>query len=480
AYIDEGSLVVRIDRVEKRIQAYLAARGKFRSQLSWILYCFDFSSPDFNKKFVPYDDVVARFKTAAGFNGAPLPLQVNDMVLKGIDDVEREDLSKLPAHIQDLIAKWLSLFFHEEINADYSKESYMKRAERYFEFIYANLPGSSFAKSAKPKVDAIGKEEKDYLRARRKVKGVRWFAALFCLLPLLLVIIVGVYILITQGASELGSLMHTIGTWAGLIIGVIAGGAAFVESENLIVGGIVGAICFAVVKFCLVFITPAVPWIILGFFFIQLLLNAHAVFTSGFGSVARQYSDLTMSEGVLRAEMGKAFNCRSKLLPANLPEDYPEVIYRRDAKTLNGTFGSFVKKIIWLFIVAMGACAFCIWIYRMDPDKIDHHSVSLGVELLEGSFSGNWKGTPLDVEFSKKDEVMSANMVIKYRSGTTTQTMKSNGDDLLSFPIVMAKVDNEAITLKIDTAYIEAGTTVATGIYLNSKGNSQPVNITKK
>lgn len=464
------------------IKAYLTAHGKFDKQISWIDYCFDIDSADNKKKYVAYDKDIARFKAAAGLKGEVLPLKINGVTFKTLYEVQNTSFAGWHTHAQDLVAKWITLFFQEKPNANYKRESYFKLTSDYFEFIYKYLPGSTYAKNAKPKVDAIKKAERYYKLARKKVTAVKWFASIFCLLPLLLVIIAGVYLLATQGASEIGTVMNTIGTWTGVIVGIIAGLAALGETGNIIVGGIAGLICFAVVKFCLVFIAPAVPWIILGFFFIQLLLNVHAVFSSNFTSVANQYSNLPLGEGVLRAEMGKAFNCRSKLLPFNLVDDYPEVIYRQDAKTLNSTFGSYVKKVLWLFVVAFGACAFCVWIHRMDPapEMKSQHEKAEGVRLLDGGFSGNVKGTPLDVEFAAKDEVMSAEMVIKYRSGTTTQTMKSVEGASASFPIVMAKEGNDAITLTIDTAYMEAGETIATGTYLNSKGNRQPVNIKKK
>ncbi|MDE6341277.1 MAG: protein kinase, partial [Muribaculaceae bacterium] len=462
------------------IKAYLAARGKYDRQLSWINYCFDIDSADNKKKYLKYDEQIARFKAAAGLAGEVLPLKINGVTFKTLNDVQNTSFDRWSEMAQNIVAKWVSLFFQENPKADYKKTSYFKLAGDFFEFIYVFLPGSKYANNARPKIDAIYKAGREYDRAYRKVKIVRWCATIFCLLPLLLVIMAGVYLLITQGASEIGAVMNTIGTWTGIIVGVIVALAAIGETENLIIGGIAGLICFAVVKFCLVFIAPAVPWIILAFFLIQLVLNARAVFTNNLYTVAPQYSDLSIEEGVLRAEMSEAFGCRDKLLPSNLTTDYPEVIYRQDTKTLNSAFGGFVKKMLWLFVVTIGACAFCFWIYRMDPEKIGHKDAVAGVELLDGSFSGNVKGTPLDVAFSTKDEVMSADMVIKYRSGNTVQTMKSAEGAALAFPVVMAKEGDAAITLTIDTVYMEAGSAVATGTYLNSKGNRQPVNIKKK
>ncbi len=462
------------------ILAYLTAREKYDRQASWIRYCFDINSEDNKKKYLEYDKHIAGFKAAAGLVDKVLPLKINGVIFKSLSDVENASFNGTPEAAQNIIAKWVSLFFQENPKADYKKESYFKLAGNFFEFIYVNIPGSEYANNARPKIDAIYKAGREYDRAYRKVQIVRWLSAIFCLLPLLLVIIAGVYLLITQGASEKGAVMNTIDTWTATIGGIIAALAAIGETENHIIGGIAGVICFAVVKFCLVFIAPAVPWIILAFFLIQFLLNAHAVFTNNLYSVAPQYSDLPMDEAVLRAEMGEAFGCRAKLLPSNLDSDFPEVVYRQDAQTLNKAFGGFVKKMIWLFVVTLGACAFCVWIYRMDPEKIGHKDAVAGVELLDGNFSGDVKGTPLDVAFSTTDEVMSADMIIKYRSGNTVQTMKTAEGAALAFPVVMAKEGDAAITLTIDTAYNEAGATVAKGSYLNSKGNRQPVNIKKK
>lgn len=467
------------DNIEP-IKAYFLAHEKYEKLAGWLDCCFDLDSEDNDKKYVEYDNHTAMFKAAAGLNGDILPLRINETTFYTLSDVQNADFSGWHIAMINIVAKWVTLFFQENPKADYKKKSYFNLAADYYKFISKYLPGSTYAKNAKDKVLAINIAKYDFYSARKKVKGLRWFASIFCLLPLLLMIIAGVYILATQGASEIGTIMKAIGTWTGIIVGVIAALAVTGETENLIAGGIVGLICFVVIKCALIFIAPAVPWIILGFFFIQLLLNAHAVFSSNFYSVAYKYADLPLEEGILRAEMGKAFGCRSKLLPSKLPEDYPEIIYKQDKDTLQYTFKDLLKKTLWLFVLTIGACAFCVWIYGMDPEKIGHDKHTEGVQLLDGSFSGNVKGTPLDVEFSTKKDVMSADMKIKYRSGNTIQTMKSAEGAALAFPVVMAKEGDAAITLTIDTAFMEAGTTVATGSYLNSKGNRQPVNIKKK
>ncbi len=102
-----------------------------------------------------------------------------------------------------------------------------------------------------------------------------------------------------------------------------------------------------------------------------------------------------------------------------------------------------------------------------------------GPELLSGQFTGDISGTPCTITFDLEDDAtVVADMKIDYRSGTTTQTMVA--EQSASLPYTFYKNDNNEIYLRIDNAAREGSTTVATGIYCNSKKNIKQVKIRKR
>lgn len=474
----QGSLVVSTVDMEEDMISYLAARGKYSSQLSWIQYCNDFSSDDFQKKCAPYDKDVALFKTAAGLNGAPVPLEVDGKILNGPEDVEQADLSGLPGHIQDMIAKWLTLFYQEELNADYGKESYTSRAGRYFEMIYTNLPGSSYAKRAKPTVEALDNAERKWRKARLKHRIVLTLVIILGLLPLLAVVCGGAYFLATTDSSTFVPTMIKIGTWTGIIAGVLLTLAYWIHSDSFVFSCILGIICFVLIKAGMTYISAWIPWIVWAVFAYALVaLTIHNLFWFEYKFVD-ETTDIPINEAKLRAEMGAAFGTRSKLLPDGIPDAYPEDVFIDNKECMDFFRHDGLKYLGIIWVVIALAFGFFYWMHGLAGGEIKVFGAKEGIGLLDGSFSGDVKGTPLDVEFSSSSKGLEAEMKIHYRSGLTQQTMTA--DEASGFPVVMTKTDSPAITLTIDTAYMDNGTTLAKGSYLNSKGNRQKVNIKKK
>ncbi|MDE6335611.1 MAG: protein kinase [Muribaculaceae bacterium] len=473
------------------LRRYFLARGIYSKQISWIEYCMDITSEDNMKKGGPYNAKIGTMKGASGLAGEVLPLEIGGMTLKNPQDVTSasQAIARLDTDKQTLIADWLTLFFQEELNADYKKESYFKRLSRYYDFLARYVPGSEYVKKAKPKSDAIRAAKAEFEAAKKKCKVVTWLAILLGIIPLTLAIGAGVYTVLKFGAADIGDVMETVGWWVGLAVGILVGFALMGETENLIIGGIGGFITFALIKAGVVFITPAVPWIILGFFFVMLIMFARGIWNNQPFSSIYTRSELPLDEGIERTIMGEAFDSRKKLLPDNLLSqgnsawpgtEYPIGVIKRNVTYAKNDFSELVKKTIWLVLLAVGASAFCIWTYRMtvNTDFALLRAKPAGIELLDGHFSGDVKGTPLTIDFSTSGSKMKADMDIKYRSGATVQTMETK--NVKAFPVVLQKTDNDKITLTIDTAYVESEATIIKGSYLNSKGNRQPVNVKKE
>ncbi len=459
-----------------RLRAYLASKGKYSGHINWIEYCLDINSKDNRMKYAPYTRRVAQFKTASGLAGKVLPVTVGGMEFRSPDDVVNGDVSRLTTAQQDLLADWLTLFFQEELNADYKKRSFFSRTSDYSYFI-DNLPASTYAQNSMNSGVEMTAAVEYNEHVWRKVKLWRWLAAIFCFLPLFGVCVAGTYMTVTMGAIDLSESLSQVGHWIGIGIGIISFLCVVGSGYSLLLGGITGVLVWVLSKLAFTFIGSVAPWVVIGIMVLTLIFMGKRIFFGQPRAWIDEYTTLDWDEVIDRYVLANTFDCRDKVFPAGLPEDYPVCVV--DESSARGLYElpEVRKSALIMLCVTLVGVALC-WFTARGIKNSELMAVS-GPELLSGQFTGDISGTPCTITFDLEDDAtVVADMKIDYRSGTTTQTMVA--EQSASLPYTFYKNDNNEIYLRIDNAAREGSTTVATGIYCNSKKNIKQVKIRKR
>lgn len=175
--------------------------------------------------------------------------------------------------------------------------------------------------------------------------------------------------------------------------------------------------------------------------------------------------------------MGIRFNCLNKVFPLNVPDDYPVCVIDECSERAYAELPGVRKSALLMLAMALIGGALC-W-FTAKGINAPVKEATTGIELLQGNFKGDIEGTPATIDFKAlKDGELEAVMSIDYRSGNTHQTMA--GKAAVTFPVILPKTDNSSIYLQIDTAYTQDDTTIARGVYCNSKKKLRKVNIQKK
>lgn len=458
-----------------RLHAYLASKGVYDKHISWISYCLDLNSADNRKKFVPYTLRMAQMKAAVGLLGSVPPITVGGTTFSKPSDVEETDFSSFSSGQQDIIADWLALFYQENPKADYKKNSYLQLTSDYGEMI-ENLPECTYSIQAEDGVNEVNISLQVNKDTWHKVKVWRWIAAIFGFIPLLAMIVIGVYLTVDMGALDFSESLMKVGYWVGLGIGGIVFLCMLGEDYGFILAGGAGLICFALIKLAFAFLGMIVPWLVLGLMLITLIFLGKKVFFGKKNQLDDQYTDLDWSEAVDRYFVGIRFDCLDKVFPENVPDDYPVCVIDESSERALAELPEVRKSALYMLGMALlGAvlCWFTVHGLSTSEEKSFH-----SVELLTGKFKGDIEGTPATINFLRlSDGQLKAEMDIRYQSGATVQDMQ--GEATQSFPIILPKTDNSAIYLQIDTAYTTDKATVATGVYCNSKKNLRKVYLKK-
>ncbi len=458
-----------------RLRAYLASKGIYDKQISWVAYCLDIKSKDNRMKFVPYTMRVAQMKAATGLIGSVPPITVGGITFSKPKDLEGADLSALDSAQQNTLADWLSLFYQENPTADYKKKSYLQLTTEYGELL-DNLSECSYSQQA---VDGMAEAQVTFQvnkESWRKVKVWRWIAGIFGFLPLLLMICAGVYMTVEMGALDFSDSLMKVGYWVGLGVGGIVFLCMLGEDYGFIFAGGAGLICFGLIKLAFAFLGTIVPWLVIGLMLLALILLGKKVFFGEKNYIDDQYTDLEWDEAVERYFTAIRFDCQDKVFPDNVPADYPLCVLDESSERALAELPEVRKSAIYMLGMALLGAALC-WFTIKGVNKPED-APSSGIELLTGRYSGDIEGTPAVISFRKlAGDRMEADMSINYRSGATEQKME--GDLPGAFPIVLKKSDNASIYLQIDTVYARDKATVARGVYCNSKKNLRKVSIHK-
>ncbi|WP_304382090.1 hypothetical protein [uncultured Duncaniella sp.] len=249
------------------------------------------------------------------------------------------------------------------------------------------------------------------------------------------------------------------------------------EDYGFIFAGIAAVICFALIRLAFTFLGFIVPWLVIGLMLVALIFLGKKVFWGEKQYFDDQYSDLDWDEVVERYFVGIRFNCLDKVFPLNVPDNYPVCVIDECSERAYAELPGVRKSALLMLAMALIGGALC-W-FTAKGINAPVKEATTGIELLQGNFQGDIEGTPATIDFKTlKDGELEAVMSIDYRSGNTRQTMA--GKAAVSFPVMLPKTDNSSIYLQIDTAYTQDATTIARGIYCNSKKKLRKVNIQKK
>ena len=461
---------------KSRLYAYLSAKEQYDSQIKWIKYCLELNSQDNKKKFAPYTLRVARFKAATGLLGKVPPITLEGHTFEKPKDIEQTDMSAISPDSQDILADWLALFYQEDPNADYKKKSYLKRTSEYSDAL-DSLPECSYCQQSEDSAADIAVAMQVNEQSWRKVKIWRWIAGIFGFLPLLIMCAAGIYLTVTMGALDFSDSLEAVGYWVGIGVGGLIFLGMLGEDYGFIFAGIAAVICFALIRLAFTFLGFIVPWLVIGLMLVALIFLGKKVFWGEKQYFDDQYSDLDWDEVVERYFVGIRFDCLDKVFPLNVPDDYPVCVIDECSERAYAELPGVRKSALLMLAMALIGGALC-W-FTAKGINAPVKEVTTGIELLQGNFRGDIEGTPATIDFKAlKDGELEAVMSIDYRSGNTRQTMA--GKAAVSFPVILPKTDDNSIYLQIDTAYTQDATTIARGIYCNSKKKLRKVNIQKK
>lgn len=458
-----------------RLYAYLQSKGIYDKQISWIEYCLELHSRDNAMKFVPYTLRVAALKSAAGLLGSVPPLTVGGHTFRKPADVEKIDSSSFDTDEQDIIADWLSLFYQEAPGADYKKKSYLQRTADYtYELDY--LPDCTYSTQARVDGNDLSISMELNNSVWRKIKIWRWLTGIFCFLPLLIVCAAGIYMTITMGALDLSDSLGKVGHYIGIGVGIIVALCVLGSDYGFILAGIAGVLSYGLIKIALTFIGAIAPWIIIGLMLVAIIYLGKKVFFGEKRTFQDNYTSLDWDEVVDRYFIGVSYDCIDKVYPGDVPSDYPCCVIDDSSDVGLEELPVVRRSALMMLVMTIIGAALC-W-FTVKGLNTSNIAAAEGVELLSGQFTGDVSGTPLTVTFDLNNGSITADMDIRYSSGLTTQTMKST--EIENLPVTLYKEGNNEIYLRIDNVTGEGSSTVAKGVYCNSKKNIKTVNIQKK
>ena len=472
-----AALTMSLDRrwASSRLHAYLASKGIYDKQISWIKYCLDINSADNQKKFAPYTLRVARMKIAAGLIGSVPPIKIRGVSFAKPTDIEEADLSDFSTDEQDIMADWLTLFYQEDPNADYKKKTYFQLTSQYVDML-GNLPDCTYELQSHDGLTDIQASMQAYNENWRKVKIWRRVATILGFIPLLVMIAIGTYLTIDMGALDLSSSLSKVGYWVGIGIGGIVFLNMFDDDYGLIVAGVVGVISFALTKLAFAFLGMIAPWFVLGLMLFALITMGKKIFFGEKKYVDDQYTDMDWSETVDRYYVGVCFDCMDKVFPANVPDDYPVCVIDESTGRALEELPKVRKSAIYMLGMSLLGAALC-WFTARGLSSPQEDS-SLAIEVLTGKYDGDIEGTPATVNFLRlSDGSIKAEMNIRYRSGAIEQDMQGAMPE--KFPVLLPKTDEPSIYLRIDTTYSRESVMMAEGVYCNSKNNHRKVTLRK-
>ncbi len=459
-----------------RLHAYMASKGVYDKHISWIKFCLDINSADNQKKFAPYSLRVAQMKIAAGLTGSVPPIKVCGVTFAKPSDTEKADFSDFGTEEQDIIADWLSLFYQENPNENYKKKSYFQLTSQYVDML-ENLPDCTYVlQSGEGMADiqaSIEVNEENW----RKVKIWRWVAVILGFIPLLVMIVIGVYLTLNMGALDLSNSLSKVGYWVGIGIGGIVFLNMFDDDYGIIVAGGAGAICFGLTKLAFEFVGMIAPWFVLALMLFVLISTGIKIFFGDKGYFDDQYTDLDWDEAVDRYCVGICFDCLDKVFPQNVPSDYPVCVIDDNSERAMNELPKVRKNAIYMLGMTLLGVALCWFTVRgiSDPGEESLQAI----EVLTGKYEGDIEGTPASVTFLRlSDGTIKAVMDIRYRSGAIEQDMQ--GEMPKNFPVMLPKTDDQSIYLRIDTTYSRESVMVAEGAYCNSKNKLRKVTLNKK
>ncbi|MDE5785813.1 MAG: hypothetical protein K2H98_04695, partial [Duncaniella sp.] len=284
------------------------------------------------------------------------------------------------------------------------------------------------------------------------------------------------YMTVTMGALDLSESLGKVGHYIGIGVGVIVVLCVLGSDYSLLLAGIAGVISYAIVKVALTFIGSIAPWIIIGLMLVAIIYLGKKVFFGEKRNFQDNYTSLAWNEVIDRYFIGVSYDCLEKVYPDSVPSDYPCCVID-DSSDIGLEELPVVRRSALMMIVMTVIGASLCW-FTVKGINSFSSTAAEGVELLSGQFDGDVSGTPLTITFDHKDGKLSGDMNIRYNSGATIQTMTATDADAL--PVTLYKDGNNEIYLRIDNVSNDGSSTVAKGVYCNSKKNIKTVNIQKK
>lgn len=217
---------------------YLEAR-KMGAYIDGIAKIMDIKANSAAHPSAPYDQMIAHWKVVPYLGAKPsffTPASKKNVYtiweVQNIPPLERSGL----AHNQSFLA-FLTLLFHEDPKGSFS----FSKLRSYYEMLAIHFPDHAGVKRARPISSQIRAARDARDKAWRSLKNMRKYSLIFCLIPLICVLVWMMAVSFGEGASTLAVAFEAIGKVIAVllaIVGVIAGFSG--GWVGAIVGGLAG------------------------------------------------------------------------------------------------------------------------------------------------------------------------------------------------------------------------------------------------
>lgn len=365
---DRYSLAYQIcylDFTQTRLYQYLYTRKKYSKHIEWIVNCMNLHTEENENKYGHYTIPMAQMKTVSGLINGGFPLEIGGYKISNLSEYEANKTAIDMAVQSDsakaqLLEYWTALSFQENVNCDYTKESYFSLVLKYLDYIKFSFPKSTTAQNANKTKSDLSAAKMKFDKQCSKIKTIQLLTIFLCYVPLITASVFGIIGIYNIEDSIFENIMEVVGSVLGIIVGIAALCLAAAAGGGCIGGVIAGVIAGWLTLALCTLITPVVPWLFIAIIIAILVYFGIKIFAKRLSKPEDKWSQMDLDTAGKLACIGDAFGTRDKVLPA-LPEDYPVCVYKGSSNKLGNSIRSIGIHALIMFLLTAITCAILIW-----------------------------------------------------------------------------------------------------------------------
>lgn len=254
-----------------RLHIYFLSKGCFSKQIDWLRYCMETKKGDNAKKYGPYNETIAIWKTIAGWmpKGSVPRYYVleKNKYISSLADIDTLPAKDIKTHLnKNYLSYWLTLLFQENPFADLSKKyAYEILTDKYMCCLESYCADMTEVKNYRIATEAVEKSRKEVTRVCHSITAFRIIAAILFLTSFGII----AYILLTDGFPFTRNPMPGFSGPAILIMTGIFSVIAFASYDcdgcmtAVIIGAIAAFAVYYVIYLILALIMPIASIVIL-------------------------------------------------------------------------------------------------------------------------------------------------------------------------------------------------------------------------